>query len=221
MRARGALRIDDLACSGQREDLDRACSSGTLQTRPFSHERRTAGGASVPTLEELFQDRAALDLAMRELLSVMPVELRTAMATEPRGPREIAAFQQMCEHYAAIGELPALMFRTALAAGIISRELHAFLEEGGENTALRFSDDCAAVVDGSCGPAIRRAEAIVRTLADALVISEVNAAFLWQSFVHLMCTHYRRPTFFRLRVEHDGSIRLLRPAHATAQSTNV
>lgn len=176
----------------------------------------------MPTLEELFQDRAALDLALRELLSVMPVELRIALAAAPHhGAREVHAFEQMREHYAVIGALPALMFRAALAAGIISRELHTLLEEGGDGATLQFNDDNAIVVEGSHGQSTRLATTMAGILADALVISEVNAAFLWQSFVHLMCTHYRRPTFLRLRVERNGSIRLLRPASVAAQSSTT
>lgn len=176
----------------------------------------------MPTLEELFQDRAALDLALRELISVMPVELRIAMSAAPHhGPREVAAFEQTREHYAVIGELPALMFRAALAAGIISRELHTLLEDGGDGATLRFNDDNAIIVDDPSGSSTRLATAMAGMLSDALVISEVNAAFLWQSFVHLMRTHYHRPTFFRLRVERNGNIRLLRPASASAQSPSV
>lgn len=176
----------------------------------------------MPTIEELFKDRAALDLALRELLSVMPVELRIAMSAAPQhGAREVHAFEQTRAHYAEIGELPALMFRAALAAGIISRELHTLLEQGGDGAMLRFNDDDAIIVDGPCGSSTRLATAMARILADALVISEVNADTLWQSFVHLMRDHYRRPTFFRLRVERNGSLRLLRPASAAAQSSST
>ncbi|MDO8622270.1 MAG: hypothetical protein Q7R80_03505 [bacterium] len=175
----------------------------------------------MPTLQELFRDRAALDLALHEIVSVCPMELRLAMVADPHGPREIAAFQRARDRFLEIGNLPAILFRAGLAAGVIAQELHTLLEEGGNNAELRFTDDSAVVVAGSRGPVIRPVAAIARVLADALVISEVNADTLWRSFVHLMRDHYRRPTFFRLRVERNGTIRLLRPADAATQPSNA
>lgn len=172
---------------------------------------------TVPTLQDLFQDRAALDLALHELLSVIPMSLRPAMAEEPHGPREVAALQRMRDCCPEIGGLPTIVFRAGLAAGIISRELHALLEDGGDGAVLRFTNDGAIIVDGPSGPVTQLAAVIIRRIANALVISEVNADTLWRSFVHLMRDHYRRPTFFRLRVERGGTLRLLRPENAAAQ----
>lgn len=170
----------------------------------------------MPTLQELFRDRAALDLALHEIISVTPVELRLAMVAEPRGPREIAALQRARDRYPEIGGLPAIVFRAALAAGIIARELHTPLEEEGEHGELHFTDDGTTVVNGPRRQVTRPAATISHLLANALVISEVNADTLWRAFVHLMRDHYHRPTFFGLRVERGGTIRLLRPASAPA-----
>ncbi|MDP3771701.1 MAG: hypothetical protein Q8R16_05355 [bacterium] len=174
----------------------------------------------MPTLQEIFRDQAALDLALHEIISACPTELRLAMVTDPQGPREIAAFQRTRDRFPEIGNLPTILFRAGLAAGIIACELHALLEDGGDNARLRFSDDLI-VVDGPGGPTIPAVVTITRRIANDLVISEVSAAYLWQSFVHLMREHYRRPTFFHLRVERGGTMRLLRPAHAATQPTNA
>lgn len=179
----------------------------------------------MPTPEELFRDRAALDLALHDFISTFPVGLHCTMFTEPRAPRDAAALQRMRKLHPEIGELPTIMFRTGLAAGIIARELHMLLEGGGDDAVLRFTENGMIVVNGARGQMIQPAAAIVRILESELrpsiVVPSIVAKFLWRSFVQLMRTHYRRPTFFCLRVERNGSLRLLRPANATAQPTNA